>query len=250
MSDNLLGELIERAQAEATATGLRRASLELFQKAAQSETALLSPVQSEAAPVVDPVGWTGIGQDSTLARIVDRAERNLDRYLPDLEKTIVACNSKGGCNSTHIYSSRERQELRFFREVMIPQRVSCALAFVVRFRGRVVGRLVLQRHDRGRSFDDHEFEAARRLVPAFGLILAASDAGLFATPQPAYSLPRREAEIAQYVARGLSNREIAAIVGTSHLTVRNQVSRIFQKTDTSSRAELAAWIAARSFTIA
>jgi DNA-binding CsgD family transcriptional regulator len=63
------------------------------------------------------------------------------------------------------------------------------------------------------------------------------------------SLPRlteREAEIARQVARGLSTRHIALILGTSPFTVRNQLSRVFDKTRVASRAELAAWVAERS----
>ena len=51
-------------------------------------------------------------------------------------------------------------------------------------------------------------------------------------------LPPRQREIAAYVARGLRNAEVAALLGLSPLTVRNQLASIFRKLDVSTRAEL------------
>jgi DNA-binding CsgD family transcriptional regulator len=48
------------------------------------------------------------------------------------------------------------------------------------------------------------------------------------------------------VARGLTTPHIALILGTSPLTVRNQLCRVFDKTRVASRAELATWVAQRS----
>ena len=57
-------------------------------------------------------------------------------------------------------------------------------------------------------------------------------------------LPHREAEVARLVADGLTNREIALVLGTSPHTVRNQLSRIFERLGVSSRLELAMWMRA------
>lgn len=53
----------------------------------------------------------------------------------------------------------------------------------------------------------------------------------------------REREIAILIARGYSNKEIAHRLQVAPVTVRNQVSRIMQRTGAHSRAEIAAAVA-------
>ncbi len=58
-------------------------------------------------------------------------------------------------------------------------------------------------------------------------------------------LSPREAEIARYVARGLTNRQIAADAGISERTVETHVQHVLAKLGFSRRAEIAAWVARR-----
>ncbi len=51
-------------------------------------------------------------------------------------------------------------------------------------------------------------------------------------------ISKREATITEYVLRGFTNRQIATALGTSALTVRNQVASIFRKANVASRTEL------------
>jgi len=51
-------------------------------------------------------------------------------------------------------------------------------------------------------------------------------------------LTAREREIFEYLPRGYSNRQIALVLGTSPLTVRNQLGRLFRKVGVASRSEL------------
>lgn len=51
-------------------------------------------------------------------------------------------------------------------------------------------------------------------------------------------LTPREQEIFDFVSRGYNNREIAAVLGTSPFTVRNQLCRLFRKVGVSGRSEL------------
>jgi DNA-binding CsgD family transcriptional regulator len=57
------------------------------------------------------------------------------------------------------------------------------------------------------------------------------------SPRRRCELSRREAQIAAHVERGLTTTQIALIVGTSPLTVRNRIGHIFDKTGVASRAE-------------
>jgi DNA-binding NarL/FixJ family response regulator len=52
-------------------------------------------------------------------------------------------------------------------------------------------------------------------------------------------LSRRERQIVAAVARGLSNREIAAETGIAPQTVKNHLSTIFDKLEVKSRVQLA-----------
>jgi DNA-binding NarL/FixJ family response regulator len=51
-------------------------------------------------------------------------------------------------------------------------------------------------------------------------------------------LSPRETQVATLVARGLQNKEIAALLGTSVDTVRKQTIRIYAKTGVSGRVQL------------
>ncbi len=52
-------------------------------------------------------------------------------------------------------------------------------------------------------------------------------------------LTRREFEIAELVAFGMSNKEIAKQLGLRHQTIRNTLVHVFRKTSTRKRTQLA-----------
>jgi two component transcriptional regulator, LuxR family len=65
--------------------------------------------------------------------------------------------------------------------------------------------------------------------------------------QPVIKLDREieltptETKVIQYVARGMSNREIAEVLGVSQRTVESHVSNMLGKTGLHNRTELARW---------
>ncbi|MFF2028389.1 LuxR C-terminal-related transcriptional regulator, partial [Streptomyces sp. NPDC058171] len=59
-------------------------------------------------------------------------------------------------------------------------------------------------------------------------------------------LTKREQEIAELLAQGLSNRQIAERLVISRRTVDGHVEHIFDKLAVSSRTQVAAWVAARA----
>jgi pimeloyl-ACP methyl ester carboxylesterase/DNA-binding CsgD family transcriptional regulator len=61
---------------------------------------------------------------------------------------------------------------------------------------------------------------------------------------PEIALSHRESEVAQLLARGLSNREIAERLFISERTVDNHVSHILAKLGFDSRVQVATWVAA------
>jgi DNA-binding NarL/FixJ family response regulator len=50
-----------------------------------------------------------------------------------------------------------------------------------------------------------------------------------------------ETKVLQYVARGMSNREIAEVMGVSQRTIESHVSNMLSKTGLHNRTELASW---------
>jgi DNA-binding CsgD family transcriptional regulator len=94
--------------------------------------------------------------------------------------------------------------------------------------------LVLARED-GSPFLLPELELFRLALPV--LALAEMNAGNLEDSLGS-PLTGREREIFEYLQRGYSNRQIALVLGTSPLTVRNQLGRLFRKVGVASRSEL------------
>jgi non-specific serine/threonine protein kinase len=57
------------------------------------------------------------------------------------------------------------------------------------------------------------------------------------------ALTRRESQVADLVARGLTNREIAEKLVISPRTAEGHVERVLAKLGFGSRAQIAAWVA-------
>lgn len=116
--------------------------------------------------------------------------------------------------------------------------------------------VMLVRHGTSADVD----RASRLLAKALPLCeqnamvhLTAKIAGLGVAPAPgpraetsAEGLTARETEVASLVARGLTNREIAARLFVSERTVETHVQNILRKLDCRSRTQVAAWVIARS----
>ncbi len=59
----------------------------------------------------------------------------------------------------------------------------------------------------------------------------------------AATLTPRESEVATLVAKGLTNREIAARLYLSERTAENHVQHILTKLDLANRSQIAVWVA-------
>ena len=82
---------------------------------------------------------------------------------------------------------------------------------------------------------------------SWGLFAAGRDqvapVELVESAQPASALSKREQEVAQLLARGMSNREIAERLFLSERTVDNHVHHILSKLGFDSRVQIATWVA-------
>ena len=91
------------------------------------------------------------------------------------------------------------------------------------------------------------FEADEAVSYALGADPAQSAAAGDAPPVPAglQQLTRRQREVAELVAQGLSNRQIATRLAASQRTVESHVENILRRLGFTSRVQLAAWMAAQ-----
>lgn len=132
---------------------------------------------------------------------------------------------------------RQRLRCHYYRDLVEPHDAKSMLCYLG-IRDIPVGLLMLGRGPRG--FSDACLRHLRELQPILSLAL-----GSYSLPSPrpqsaptALALTPRQRELGQYVRLGYTNREIAAALGTSPNTVRNQLATLFHKMGASTRAEL------------
>jgi DNA-binding CsgD family transcriptional regulator len=238
VSRDLAVELALRARDAPDAPAFRREALDIYRALIPYDTAVFSePLRPAAITTVDV--------DRAAFDLIEHCERNFARYEPDLRGSLEVARRVGGFVDHEVYSSRDRRELPIYCEMVRPQGISSILMLLPAWKGNVVGMIRLQRHA-STPFSREDVDAAVAFLPVVEVGLAA----LRSTPSPVAEgampeLSRREAQIAGHVERGLTTSQIALILGTSPLTVRNQIGRIFDKTRVASRAELAAWVTRR-----
>jgi predicted ATPase/DNA-binding CsgD family transcriptional regulator len=92
-----------------------------------------------------------------------------------------------------------------------------------------------------------EYDKGRSLERPAALALALGEAPPATPPPPADgTLTRRPREVAQLVAQGLTDREIAARLSISIRTAESHVEQILARLGFRTRAQIAAWVAASS----
>jgi DNA-binding CsgD family transcriptional regulator len=232
-------ELAARAHAAGDSPQFRREALAVLGRLVPFDTAVFSEADHP-----DPISTIDV--DRAARAVIDHCERNQARYGPDLKKAFGVAARQGGFLDHEVYSTGERRNLPLYCDVVRPQGVRFTLALLAQWRGRPLGLIRLERHGR-QPFSRRALEQTAALAPLIGMALATlRHPGPAPAPLPLPRLTDREAEVARHVARGLTTPHIALILGTSPLTVRNQLCRVFDKTRVASRAELATWVAQRS----
>jgi DNA-binding CsgD family transcriptional regulator len=163
-------------------------------------------------------------------------------YWPDRHRINRRALARGGVAlDDDLLTTKERQELPFYREVMRALRLRSTLIGLVTMRGEVLSCVYL-----GWTTKHRPSERTRARLRAALPLLALGER---AHPPDRPNLPAvpgisaREREVLSMLARGLTNLEIARLLGTAPNTVKNQVSSLLRKTGTSNRSELAFWAA-------
>jgi DNA-binding CsgD family transcriptional regulator len=233
-------ELAAEAHEGAPPAQFRARVLQALEQITHGDTGVFSSFEPGEWP------FDSINLDAAGRKGVEHCELVHDQYQSDLQKGFVVALRQGGFISTDVYTLDDHMELPLFREICKPQGITCELMLIPSWRNRPLGRIRMSRYGRTGNFTGRHLEHALRLLPVVGL-------GMFATTTQADrrtnrldGLSARESEIARYVMRNLTTGEIARLLGTSPLTVRNQLCRIFEKTGASGRTELAVWMAMHS----
>jgi DNA-binding CsgD family transcriptional regulator len=166
------------------------------------------------------------------------------RLAPDSEPLLRAATSCAGVSlDTDVLDVATRSKLGFYSEIVYPVGVWQFLTLVLPRRGSSPAIAQLGRTGGFGSYRSAQIQAAERMVPILSLaesvFLQPPLAHTPAVHQALDGLSPREREVATLIARGLQNKEIAALLGTTVNTVRKQSIRVFAKTGSHGRLALA-----------
>jgi DNA-binding CsgD family transcriptional regulator len=166
---------------------------------------------------------------------------NLGRFLTELSPREVAAYTNRARPHTEIWPRSRQQELGVFNEVLVPTGMRHMLVRASVRHGNVAG-LNLERRGLTSPFSDAALQLVDVVSPFLHIVEVLtlqedSDAGTRAFAE-SHRLSKREAEFLDLLVRGLQNSEIAMLTRVSVNTVRNTLSRIFEKVSVTTRSEL------------
>jgi DNA-binding CsgD family transcriptional regulator len=230
----LVDELLELTCACPTRAEYERGRLESLERAIGFDALYVGAAAPDDARQEPSV--SGVSQ-----RYVAHCEANADRYWTDrLTLNAAAARAGGAVCDQAAFSSQTRDRMPFYREVISGLGIRAIALSVLKLQGKVVGCLYLGRTSRGARFG-RELEQLERALPVLALGERLYDLPLpAALPASAFSpaLTGRERQVLWHVTRGATNAQIAARLGSSPLTVKNQVSAILAKAGVENRTEL------------
>lgn len=163
------------------------------------------------------------------------AKDERQRHAAELKPVLDAAYQAGAAVDTHVLGLRRVQASRYYNDFVRTHGGLETLFAFPKLRGRAVSFLFLGRARGAARFHDRDVASLQGLLPAIAVAAVAVRASAGCG---AISLSRREVEIVDYLRRGFRSAEIAAILGTSVNTVRNQVARLMSRAGASTRAEL------------
>jgi DNA-binding CsgD family transcriptional regulator len=171
------------------------------------------------------------------ADVVDDWDAARARHAGELEPVRAAARS-GAAVDTHVLGEGRVRSARYFSELVRPHGGRETLCAVPLWRGEPAGCLWLGRCGPVGRFRRRDLQAVDHLLPA--IALASVSLGEASRRRAAVTLTPREAEIVALLRRGFRSGEIAAQLGTSVNTVRNQIWRLMARLAVGTRAELVA----------
>ncbi len=173
---------------------------------------------------------------------------------------------------TQVVAQRDLVASEFYGRFLQPGQMHWGLNLYAHDGHRDVGDFRVWRSRRRGNFDAHHLDMLNLIYPSLVHALSASrrvepapeHAGGAHLPEPRlqpttrqqtpqqlayqHGLSRRELQIAQLTAQGLSDKEIAKAAGIGFTTVRTYLSQALKKTGCSNRKELIAYVCSRAAT--
>jgi DNA-binding CsgD family transcriptional regulator len=230
-------ELAERAQGARDLSDLRRGILDRLQMLVGCETAFWGEYHGTK---VTPEASVWFAPHNSGRRALERFAAARARY--DAPQGLRALQKCGVAVDTEIFTPEERDRLPLYAEVLRRAGIRTYLACGIAFRGGALSFMTLGRHAGSARYSDREQTLLRQIRGSVGLVEAAfrfaMDPCMADRLRAAYQLTGRESQVADMVVRGLQNKEIAALLGTSPETVRKQTIRIYEKARVSGRMQL------------
>jgi len=205
--------------------------LQQLRRVAPCDSALFLPSSSdEAAVALD-----------RKPLFVGHYRQNQERYRSELAPAHDFGLIHGAYIDNEIFSLRDRQKLAFFSEIIQPQKIAGRLIVQLKFRGRASATIHLCSEGHSR-IERRALDNVRLLAPLLSLAYAAAQ--VYRPPESGQlgELTRHQHRVAVCVARGYSNKEIAALLQISPYTVRNELVAIFRKAGVVNRSQLAALV--------
>jgi len=175
-------------------------------------------------------------------------ERNYWRYAGELLPEEIARKVGRFTAASEVFEARRRERLSIFTEFLIPRGLNQATVGFWVIDGRAWS-LGLMRG--GRGFPDRALTRLNALLPHLKAALRARtwrpyDEGSSSTRLADASISGRpwgltvvQERTMNLVVRGLTNKEVAGLLGTSANTVRNTLVQVFEKVGVTRRSELA-----------
>jgi DNA-binding CsgD family transcriptional regulator len=175
--------------------------------------------------------------DSFDMTLIEQARANWGSYGAQLLRLRNAMSAaRGVAQDSDVYSSRQRERVPWFNEIVRPLGVKHMVWTGIQLRGRELAVIGMARADAGRGFAHGSQDLLRELVPA--LALAESFLELRrSAPADDAALTPKEREVLEWFERGASYDEVARILSISINTVRDHVRKIYEKLHVSSKVE-------------
>jgi DNA-binding CsgD family transcriptional regulator len=220
------GTIVALAHASRSISAFERALLDELMPHVGADVALF---QARASGVPAARGFR--------ADIVGDWDASRARHGGELGPVLAAARG-GAAVDTQVLGERRVRSARYFSELVRPHGGRETLCAVPIWRGAPVGCLWLGRCGPGGRFRRRDLHAVDHLLPA--IALASVSVGEASRRCAAVTLTPREAAIVALLRRGFRSGEIAAQLGTSVNTVRNQIWRLMERLGVGTRAELVA----------
>lgn len=181
---------------------------------------------------------------STDPSVAAARRRNPQRWLKHLpQHPIVSYWERAGVGYavrvSDLVNQRAYRRLPIYEHYFEPFGIEYNLALRIQLvRAGLVDFSVCRKH---RGFSDRERDLVESLRPYLTVTLRRAEAGSLARPLLSrFGLSLREAQVLALVATGRSNREVAAMLFLSPLTVRKHLERVYAKLGVRTRTEAAA----------